>query len=191
MALLGDLQIIVVEADEAEAERYREHDPDIGIERIGPQQSGDHQSGKDHQPAHRRRADLGDEMRLRAVAADRLALALAKPQVIDDPGTEQEDEQRSGHHCPAGAEGDVAEHVQERAEHAHAGNRVGKIDQPIEHSKSPYTAASSCAVLPGKRFSSAFTIVFIFEPSDPLTMMASPARIVATACASSPAALSA
>src|ERR1700704_5819776 len=38
MALLGHLQIIVVEADEAETQRYRQHDPDIGVDRIGPQQ---------------------------------------------------------------------------------------------------------------------------------------------------------
>src|ERR1700710_2627637 len=54
-----------------------------------------------------------------------------------------------------------------------------------------YTAASSSAAVPGKRFSSALTIVFIFEPSDPLIMIASPARIAATACASRFAALSA
>ena len=61
-------------------------------------------------------------------------------------------------------------------------NRVGKVDQPVKHSNPPYTAASSSAALPGKRFSSALTIVFIFEPSDPLTMIASPARIAATTC---------
>ena len=31
MGLLGDLQVIVVEADRAEAERHHEHDPDIGV----------------------------------------------------------------------------------------------------------------------------------------------------------------
>ena len=114
MGLLRHLQIVVVEADEAEAERHREHDPDIGIERIGPQQRRDHEAGQDHQPAHRRRALLGDQMRLRAVGADRLALALAQPQMIDDPGPEQEHEQRARHHRAAGAEGDVAKHVEER-----------------------------------------------------------------------------
>src|ERR1700722_10207859 len=76
-------------------------------------------------------------MRLRAVGTDRLALALAQPQMIDDPGTEQKDEQRACHHRPAGAEGDVAEHVQKRAEHAEAGNRVGKFVQPVKHSVCP------------------------------------------------------
>src|SRR6202140_4701735 len=73
-------------------------------------------------------------MRLGAVAANRLALALTKPQVVDNPGTEQENEQCAGHHCAAGTKGDVAKHVQEGPEHAHAGNGVGKIDQPVEHS---------------------------------------------------------
>src|ERR1700712_1279766 len=103
-------------------------------------------------------------MGLRAVGAYRLALALAKPQMIDDPRAEQENEQRARHHRSAGPEGDVAKHVQERAEHAQAGNGVGKFDQPVEHSI-PYIAASGSAVLPGKRFSSA--IVVIFEPVIP------------------------
>src|SRR6202011_6345720 len=106
--------------------------------------------------------------------ADRLPLALAQPQMIDDLGAEQEHEQRPGHHRPAGPKGDVAEHVQKRVQEAETGNRVGKVDQPVKHSIPPYTAASSGAVLPGKRFSSAFTIIFIFEPSDPLIMIASP-----------------
>ena len=132
--LLGDFQIIVIKSDEAEAERHRQHDPDIGVERIGPQQRRDHEAGQDHQPAHGRRAALGDDVRLRAVGADRLALALAQAQVIDDPRPEQEHEQRAGRHRAAGAEGDVAEDVERRAEPAEAGRkRVGKLDQPVEH----------------------------------------------------------
>ena len=110
--LLGHLQIVVIEADEAEAERHRQHDPDIGVERIGPEQGRHHEPGQDHQPAHGGRALLGDDVRLRAVGADRLALALPQPQMIDDPGAEQEHEQRAGDDGAAGAEGDVAEHVQ-------------------------------------------------------------------------------
>src|SRR3954468_13035219 len=103
-------------------------------------------------------------MGLRTIGADRLALALAKPQVIDDPGAEQENEQRAGYHCSAGPERDVTEHVQERAEHCQTGNGVGKLDQPVEHSI-PSTASSPSAVLPGKRFSSA--IVSVFGPVIP------------------------
>ena len=184
VALLGHLQIVVVEADEAEAERHRQHDPDIGIERIGPQHGRDHQPGQDHQPAHGRRALLGDQMRLRPVAADRLALALAQPQIVDDPGPEQEHEQRAGHHRAAGAERDVAEHVEGR-ERSWRNRSANKAFKP------PYTATSSSAALPGKRFSSAVTIVFMREPSEPLTMMTSPARIAPTTCDSSAAEFSA
>ena len=102
--LLGHFQIVVVEADKAEAERHRQHDPDIRVERIGPEQGRHHEPGQDHQPAHGGRALLGDDVRLRAVAADRLALALPQTQMIDDPGAEQEHEQGTGEDRPAGAE---------------------------------------------------------------------------------------
>ena len=35
--LLGDLQIIVVEPDQAEAQRHPQHDPDVRISRVCPQ----------------------------------------------------------------------------------------------------------------------------------------------------------
>ena len=38
MRLLGDLQVVVVEADRAEAERDQQHDPDIDAGEVGPQQ---------------------------------------------------------------------------------------------------------------------------------------------------------
>src|SRR5689334_1889498 len=80
-------------------------------------------------------------MRLRAVGADRLALALPEPQMIDDPGPEQEHEQRACHHRAAGAEGDVAEYVEQAAEDAKTRDGVGKLDQPVKHSGRPYHAA--------------------------------------------------
>ena len=49
---------------------------------------------------------------LRAVGADRLALALAQAQMVDDPGPEQEHEHQRGDHRAAGAERDVTEHVE-------------------------------------------------------------------------------
>src|SRR6266700_5757625 len=103
-------------------------------------------------------------MRLRTVAADRLALALAQPQMIDDPGTEQEHEQRARHHRPAGAEGDVAEDVEEAAEDSETGDGVGKLDQPVKHSICP-VARLGCAVLPGKHRGNALIVVFIRKPS--------------------------
>ena len=135
MGLLRHLQIVVIESDDAETERHREHDPDIGIERIGPQHGRHHKSRQDHQAAHCRRALFADEMRLRPVGADRLSLALAQAEVVDDPGAEQEHEQRTRHHRAASAESDVAKDVQERLENAESRNSVGKIDQPIKHVK--------------------------------------------------------
>src|SRR5580698_5795318 len=58
---------------------------------------------------------------------------MPKPQMVDDPGTEQKHEQRAGHHRPAGAERDVAEHVQKAVQEGKCRNRVGKIDQPVKH----------------------------------------------------------
>src|ERR1700756_4779553 len=76
-------------------------------------------------------------MRLRAIGADRLALALADAQMINDPGPEQEHEQRAGRDRAAGAEGDVAKDVEQRAEYAKRWKRVGKLDQPVKHSTCP------------------------------------------------------
>src|SRR3546814_12272683 len=66
---LPDLVVIVEKADRAEAERHAQARPDIGILEIHPQQDRERQAGEDHQPAHRRRAALG-EVRLGAVAAE-------------------------------------------------------------------------------------------------------------------------
>src|ERR1700743_2429060 len=76
-------------------------------------------------------------MRLRTVGADRLALALAQPEMVDDPGAENEHDQRAGDHRAAGAEGDVAKHIEERTEDTETRHRVGKINQPVEHSIRP------------------------------------------------------
>jgi hypothetical protein len=84
--------------------------------------------------------------------------------MIDDPGTEQEHEQRARHHRAAGAEGDVTEDVEEAAQKGESGDGVGKLDQPVKHSICPI-ARLGCAVLPGKRIAGALTIVFILEPS--------------------------
>src|SRR5579883_2232655 len=82
--LLRHLQIIVVKADRAEADRYEQYDPDIGAFEVRPKQRGDDQAGKDHQPAHGRRALLGQKVRLWPVDADRLSLALFQAQSRDD-----------------------------------------------------------------------------------------------------------
>ncbi len=65
-------------------------------------------------------------MRLRAILADRLAFALLDAEHVDDRRSEQEDEQQRRHDGAAGAERDVAKHVQ-RTEH------VAELDELVEH----------------------------------------------------------
>ena len=92
VGLLGDLEVVVVEADRAEADGHEQHDPDVGAAEIGPQQRRDEQAREDHQAAHGGRALLADEVALRPVGADRLALALPDPQRRDDDRAEEKDE---------------------------------------------------------------------------------------------------
>ena len=170
MGLFRHLQIVVVESDEAEAERHRQHDPDIGVERIGPQQRRDHEAREDHQPAHRRRALLGDQVRLRAIGADRLALALPQPQMIDDPGPEQEHEQRARDHRAAGAEGDVAKHVRRSRGRCRTRERYWKArsaSKTFKYALSRGLVAPSLAGSAPERFvpANALMIVFILKPS--------------------------
>ena len=124
--LLRHLQIVVVESDAAEAERdARARSRHRGCADWPTAAVDTTMRDQDHQPAHGRRAGL-DEVRLRPVGADRLALALPDAQVVDDPGPEQEHEDQRGHHRAAGAHREVAEHVEDR-------ERAGKVGQPVEH----------------------------------------------------------
>src|SRR6266852_8882565 len=133
MGLLRYLEIIVVEADRAEAKRHPKHDPDVGIAGVGPQQRRNNEPRQDHETAHGGRALLGDEMRLRAIGPDWLALALPQPQSVDDGRAEQKHENTGGEHRAAGAGGDVAKYIENR-------DRVGEIGQPIKHAISPALA---------------------------------------------------
>ncbi len=107
-----DLQVVVVKADEPVGKRDREHDPHIWVVRIGPQDRGDEEPDQDHQPAHGRRALFGQQVRLRPVLADGLALALPGAQGVDEPRPEDEHHEHGRYHRTAGAEGDVAEQVE-------------------------------------------------------------------------------
>ena len=175
VGLLRHLQIVVVEADQPERERHAEHDPHIGVLRVRPQHGRNRDTRQDHQPAHRRRAALRHEMRRRPVLADRLTLALAQAQVIDDPRTEQEHEHERGHHRAAGAHRQIAEHV----EHA----------ESCPKNRPANTASFNPAALVRLRCArsgacSALTIGPMREPSEPLTITASPAVIAPSTCGS-------
>jgi hypothetical protein len=72
-----ELQVIVAEADDAEAHRDAERDPDEAIAQIGPQQRADHDGDDDQGAAHGGRAGLG-QMRARPVVAHHLADLVAR-----------------------------------------------------------------------------------------------------------------
>ena len=130
------LQVVVIKADGAVADRHAQHDPDVGVAEVRPQQRRDDDAGDDHEPAHGRRADFG-EVRLGAVVADRLPLALLDAQQIDDAGPEQHDEQQRGEDGAAGAEGDVFENVQDP-------DLIAEVHQLIQH-PTLRTASAVCS----------------------------------------------
>ena len=112
MALLGHLQVIVVEADAAEAERHSEHDPDIGVAGLAHRIVETTSPDKIISPPMVGVPTLGDEMGLRAVGADRLPFALLQAKHGDDARAEQEYEDESGDDGAAGTECDVAKDVE-------------------------------------------------------------------------------
>ncbi len=128
MSLLRDFEIIVIKADEAEADHHEQHDPDIAAREIGPQQRRDDEPRQNHEAAHRRRAFLCQKMRLRTISADRLALALFEAQGRNGARAEKEDEEQRRRRRAAGAKGDVTKKI-ERTE------QMRKIRKPSEHEK--------------------------------------------------------
>ena len=126
MRLLRHLEIVVVEADRAEAEGDEEHDPDIGALRVGPEERRGEEAEEDHQPAHGGRALLGQKMRRGAVGADRLALALLQPQPRDDRRAEEQDEEQPRARCAERAEGQPVEKAEEA-------RQVRPVGEPGQH----------------------------------------------------------
>src|SRR5256884_7026525 len=91
--------------------------------------------------------------------------------MTDDQGPNQDHDRRARPHRPAGAEGDVAKHVEQAAEDAKTRDGVGKLDQPVKHSGRPYHAAWLRrlwreALRERLRSGSALIIVFILKPSE-------------------------
>ncbi len=166
--LLGHFEIVVVETDGAIDEGEQQHDPDIRIAQIAPEQHGDGHAGQDHQAAHGGRALLLQEMALGAVFADRLTFALADTQGPDHLRPEQEHEQKRREQRPAGAEGDVTEDVEDGELRGQARSASRASALPLR--RPVYADAAS---VPKRRFS-ASTSGAMRLPSEPLTMIASP-----------------
>ena len=110
MARLADFIEVVEKSDQPEAERHNDTAPDIGIAQVHPQQARHAERCEDQQPTHCWRAALG-KMRLRAILADRLPLALTQAQPADKLRTDQQAEEQRSRHRATGAEAEVAEQV--------------------------------------------------------------------------------
>jgi hypothetical protein len=110
---LGQLQKIVGEADGAVADGDEQGRPDIAVIEIGPEQRGDAEGEKNEHAAHRGRAFLLDQMPLRPVEADRLAVLLHGFQQPDQFGPQPETDDQRRQAGAARAEGDVAEQVED------------------------------------------------------------------------------
>src|SRR3984885_10763900 len=121
--LLRDFQVIVVKADHGEAGSDEQHDPNIRAFEIGPKQSRDKQPEQDHEPAHGRRALLGEKMRSWPIGTDRLALSLFPTKGGDYLRTEEEDEKKPRPRSAERAEGEVSEKVES----------AWKLGEPGEH----------------------------------------------------------
>ena len=118
-----DLGIVIRKPDQPVAESHEHHDPDIGIVEPRPEQGRDQQGGQDQQPAHRRRACLG-EMGLGAVVTDRLALTLTPAQHVDQRTSEEHRENQSREKRAARTHGDIAKQVEKIAPIRQARNPI-------------------------------------------------------------------
>ena len=109
-ALLGDLLIVVDEADAAEADRHKQHDPDVLVFEIAPQQRAGKNAEQDEEAAHGGRALLR-LVAFRAVGADRLTLALPRAQPRDHGRAKQHCQDQPRRERQRHAEGDETEQV--------------------------------------------------------------------------------
>ena len=105
-------QIIVGKTEQPEAQRHKQHNPDIGIRQIRPEQCGGDSRHEDQQATHGGCALLLNNVPLRTFRADRLTLALARAQPVDHARADQKRDDQRRHDRATGAERDVAEHIQ-------------------------------------------------------------------------------
>ena len=110
VVLFDDLEVVVEETDEAEAQGYQDQKPDIGVVQLGPQDGGGQGGENDHQPPHGGGAGLG-LVGLGAVFPDVLA-DLHGPELADEPAPHHHGDDQGGEDGEDGPEGDVAEDVE-------------------------------------------------------------------------------
>ncbi len=83
---LGDFIVVIQEAEQSKGKRHQQHDPDIAVGEAGPEQRRTDPGDQDQEAAHGGRAGFFDDVTLRPVGADGLALALLFLQPADQDG---------------------------------------------------------------------------------------------------------
>ncbi len=111
MAVLFHLGVIIREPNRAKPKRDEQDQQDIPVVHPPPQDRRDHQRSKDHDAAHRGRALFLQQMTFRPILADRLALALHRPQAVDDRLAEDEPEHQRSEKGATGAKGNITKQV--------------------------------------------------------------------------------
>ena len=112
--LLGYLGIIIQEAEESVGEGDNQRDPDIGVLKVAPERDRHNEARPDQEAAHGGRSLLR-ELGFQRQIADRLALALARTQEVDQPVTDQHRHQKCRDDCRTCAEGNVVQQIEEAA----------------------------------------------------------------------------
>ena len=174
MGLLGDLQVVVIEADGAESQRQRRARSRHTGCRVRPQQRPTTIPNRIISPPIVgvpflvTMWDCGPSGRI----GWPLPCRSRRWSMIQGPNRKTKTPR--GDHRAAGPEGNVAKDVE-------AGDLVGKLDQEIEHG----SALGGRRERPREREywrTSALTIGPIREPSEPLIMIASPGWMAASTC---------
>jgi len=124
-----EFAVVVDESHGAEKQGHAEHDPDVVVAPVRPQQGADGDAEQDQQATHGRCAGLF-KMGLRAVFAHDLA-HLGEVEALDNRRAENQRHHQRGDHAEGGAHGDVLQH-REAAVDPHQ-----VLGQPVHHQPSP------------------------------------------------------
>jgi len=109
---MGELPVVVKEADQAEADHDHHHQPDTADGEVRPEECGDGYGEDDQDAAHRRRS-LFVEVRARSILPD----GLTDPEILepaDQPGADDETDHERRDRRVDGPECDVSENIEKR-----------------------------------------------------------------------------
>ena len=137
--LFADLEVVVVEAEEAEADGGEEDGPDEDVIPFGPEESGDDDGGEDENAAHGGGAGFFavefEEFVDLFSGADGLA-DFEGDQFADEAVAKQQGEDKGGESRAACAEGVVFEDVEDLVEQPFLGReQLAVFVEPIDHAE--------------------------------------------------------